>query len=186
VASGRASKAVSAWKRATQNRDKEQNEMTRTTHRAPSLAALAAAAVFFLAGTALAYGPPGGCAPGAGAGFAAMLEHRLDRLDLDPSIRNEIDAILAEARPTAAALRDQVAAEHERMRALIAEEAPDQAAIDEEVDRIGSATGELRKHEIHTMLAVRALLTPEQRDQLRPQRGRQGLRDGHGRRGHRH
>ena len=44
--------------------------------------------------------------------------------------------------------------------------APDEAAVMQHADAIGQAETEMHKHRLATMLEIRALLTPEQRQEL--------------------
>jgi Spy/CpxP family protein refolding chaperone len=62
------------------------------------------------------------------------------------------------------------------------QEDPDEAAVMEQAEAIGALRTESRKQGLRTLLDVRALLTPEQRDDLYgPMGGRGGPRFGRGR-----
>jgi len=53
------------------------------------------------------------------------------------------------------------------LRKLIRVDKPDQRAINAQIDRIGTMRTNLQKSRISSMLEIRAVLTPEQRQQLR-------------------
>jgi Spy/CpxP family protein refolding chaperone len=135
--------------------------------------ALASASMLALAVPAFAYGPPGGGwgGPPDHPGFDQLggLERRIQRLDLDQATRKAAFAIIDGARAQTRDLQDAVRTEHERMRKLMDQDKPDKDAVMAQVDRISAATSALRKHELSTLLAVFAVLTPEQRAQLRPE-----------------
>ena len=75
------------------------------------------------------------------------------------------------------ALREQVHAAHQQMRALLEQEEPDVDAVLAQADVVGELHGALRKLKLRTMLGVRSLLTPEQREELHE--GRRFGRRGH-------
>lgn len=139
-----------------------------------ALAALASASLVGLAASALACGPPaGGCGgPGGpeGRGFDELgsLERRIQRLDLDDKTRDAAFAIIDGARATTRDLQAAVHTEHEQMHTLLEQDSPNEGAILAQVDRISAATSALRKQELSTMLGVRALLSPAEREQLLP------------------
>jgi Spy/CpxP family protein refolding chaperone len=109
----------------------------------------------------------------------AMLETRVERLNLDDATRAAVRRIINEAKPVQSELQDRMREEHESLRTLLGEETPDQSAVLAEADRIGTTMTELRKHELRTLLAVRAQLTPEQQKSLMPP-DHEGGCDGHG------
>ena len=108
----------------------------------------------------------------------AMLESRVERMKLDDPTRSAVRAIIDGAKPVARELQDRAHEEHEALRTLLEQESPDQTAVLAQAERIGTTMTELRKHELRTLLAVRAQLTPEQAQSLRPQH--EGGCDGHG------
>ena len=55
---------------------------------------------------------------------------------------------------------------HEGMKALLSQSSPDEAAVMQRVEEIGAVEVEMHKHRLDTMLAIRALLTPEQREEM--------------------
>ena len=95
-----------------------------------------------------------------------MLEHHAERLGLDEATRAGIRTLAEASRPETEALEEQVHALREEMRGLLDQEQPDVDAVMRQADRIGAAEIELDKHRLRTLLAIRALLTPEQRREL--------------------
>ena len=122
-----------------------------------------------------AWSPASAC-PGrhGGAGShgdpPAELEERLAGLDLDEQTHETISAILDDRRPAARALRDDVRMAHESMSALLDQDQPDEGAVLAQAEIIGAHMTALKKQHLGTMLAVRALLTPEQIAKLRTTR----------------
>jgi Spy/CpxP family protein refolding chaperone len=120
--------------------------------------------------------------PGPGGSPLSRLESRIDTLELEEESRSAIYAILDEARAAHREIRGQVREAHEELRALLEQEDPDESAVMEQAEVIGSLQTEARKHGLRTLLAVHALLTPEQRESLREAMpGRGGARFGRGR-----
>ena len=95
-----------------------------------------------------------------------VLERHADELGLGADTRETIRAIAAKARADEAPLDEQLRALHGEMRQLLDCESPKLEDVMQSADRIGAAETELRKHRLRTMLEVRALLTPEQREKL--------------------
>ena len=103
---------------------------------------------------------------GRGADRLTRLEERMNNLGLDDQTRTTIHTTIDEAQATLRDLRRQLHDAHQQLRALMVQESPDNAVLDQS-DRIGSLAAEYRKHTLSTLLAVRALLTPDQRASLR-------------------
>lgn len=120
---------------------------------------------------ALAWGPggpghgPGGMGPGMGPG--AQLEKHLEELGLAPDKLEAVHAILAESRAAREQDRERMKAAFEEMRGLLDQDTPDEAAVMAQAEVLGQLRTEAHKAMLHTLLAVRAELTPEQRAQLR-------------------
>ena len=132
-------------------------------------------AVLAVAGfTSTVYAAPG-IGPFAGArdpGF--MLEHMADHLDLSDEQRATIEGILDASRPEIQALREQVKANREEIRALD----PGSTSYDAELNNIALSNGELAT--TGTLLAVRvktevaAVLTDDQKAKL--ERGKERMK----------
>jgi len=127
-------------------------------HRAARVAALFA----LCAGPALAQPRP---EPG-GSGIERLLERNAERLHLDDATREKIRALAEAGREKSAPQREALEQLHEEMHALLTSDAPELDAVLAKADEIGSAETALHKERLRTMLAIRALLTPEQRREL--------------------
>lgn len=115
---------------------------------------------------AFAGGRGGSC--GAGRGHDGGIERHIDRLDLDEKTRAEAFAILDAARPTQRELRREMRDARQELHARIQQDPVDEAAVYAQQDVLSALKNESRRLNLATMLQVRALLTPEQREQLRP------------------
>jgi Spy/CpxP family protein refolding chaperone len=71
-------------------------------------------------------------------------------------------------------LRAQIQTAQLDLRKLMRADKPDKAAIGKQVDRLSGLRADLQKSRIGTMLDVREILTPEQREKMR---GRMGMMD---------
>ena len=98
--------------------------------------------------------------------FDDVLERNAGRLGLDERTRSEVrsiaDAAREESRDVEAGLRTL----RDEMRKLLDQEAPDLDGVLRQADRIGAIETELNKLRLRTMLRIRGLLTPEQRQEL--------------------
>jgi Spy/CpxP family protein refolding chaperone len=126
----------------------------------------------------------GRLAPGPG-GFARMLERNAERLKLEATTIEQIRALDGVARESAKDRVEKQRREREVMRTLLDAESSDESATLSQADLRGQLDTDLRKQDLRTMLAMRRLLTPEQRAELAKlreerHRGRGGK---HGRRG---
>lgn len=110
-----------------------------------------------------AFARPGG----HGADRLTRLEERIDSLGLDDQTRTTIHATIDEAQATLHDIRRQLRDAHQQLRALMAQEAPDKDVLAQQSEVIGSLEAQYRTQTLSTLLAVRALLTPEQRASLR-------------------
>jgi Spy/CpxP family protein refolding chaperone len=89
-----------------------------------------------------------------------------DELGLDAETRASIQAVVDTTRAQADASRTEIRGEHETMRALLSQSSPDEAAVMSQNDRIETLKSQQRKNRLEAMLAIRKMLTPEQREQL--------------------
>jgi Spy/CpxP family protein refolding chaperone len=122
------------------------------------------AAVAGLYGVALA-GPHGeGCEKGRRP--MQRLEGRLETLGLAPQTLETARGLLDQAREDRRSSHDEIRAARDRMRELMLEEKPDVDNVLAQVDTIGSLETNAKKEKLRTLLAIRALLTPEQWAQL--------------------
>ncbi len=132
--------------------------MTRQRFLMSVAATLALAAAVVMAGPAAAWrhGPP----PDGG------LQRQLDKLNLDPTQREQVQAILDAAKPEREQVRTQLESARDQMHELMKQDPPDETKIMEQADSLGQLQTAAHKAMLHTMLQVRAVLTPEQRAQL--------------------
>jgi Spy/CpxP family protein refolding chaperone len=129
--------------------------MTVSLARSAGLAALSLALGLGYAPASTAKGPMG---PG--------VERAVEALDLDAETRKQALAVIDAARPTGRELRESLRSAHEELRSLLDQPDPAEDAVLALADRIGTLRTELQKHDLRTLLQVRATLSPEQREQL--------------------
>jgi Spy/CpxP family protein refolding chaperone len=131
---------------------------------------LAAAALFTgFARVAVAGGPDGGPPPFGMHGpppIDRILERHAAELGLSDDVRARVRAIAADAEKQEAPLRETARTQRETLHQLLSQDSPDPDAVMRQADIAGAAETELRKERLRTLLAVRQLLTPEQRAQL--------------------
>jgi len=96
----------------------------------------------------------------------AVMEHHADELGLDAATRVAIQEIAARSRLVEEPLREELNELHEGMRSLLDADSPNLDDVMQWAERSGAAETELRKQRLRTMLEVRALLSPEQRQKL--------------------
>lgn len=97
------------------------------------------------------------------------LKRLIQTLDLDAPTAAAVTKIVETAEPEHRELRRQLWEAHRRMRTLLQQDTPDEAAIMAQAEAIGALRTAVRKLRLRTMLQIRALLTPEQRQRLREQ-----------------
>jgi Spy/CpxP family protein refolding chaperone len=95
-----------------------------------------------------------------------LLERHAQELGLDAALQAKIREIAAQARQQAQPALDEMHSLHEGMHQLLVSDSPDSQQVMSQADRIGAAETQLRKQRLATMLEIRALLTPEQRQKL--------------------
>jgi Spy/CpxP family protein refolding chaperone len=125
--------------------------------------ACSALAVLLLAGLAAAQ-PPG---PPERAMSDRFLERHAAELGLDEPTLEHARELLDASRERGEPLEEELRAAHDRMRDLLHADPPDEAAVMEQADAIAAVELTLRKERLSTMMALHALLTPEQRESLR-------------------
>jgi len=95
-----------------------------------------------------------------------VLERHAERLDLDDATREAIRTRAREGRDASEADRRALRALQRELHELLSQDAPDEARVLEKADEIGRVETALQKQRLRTMLAIRAVLTPEQRREL--------------------
>ncbi|RIL04589.1 MAG: hypothetical protein DCC71_13655, partial [Proteobacteria bacterium] len=108
-----------------------------------------------------------------------LLDRHASELELTDEQRDRVSAIAERARETEAPLRDGLRARRDELHALLRTDAPDTDAVLAQADRVGEAETALHKQRLRTLLEVRAILTPEQREKLTAifERGRERLEE---------
>jgi Spy/CpxP family protein refolding chaperone len=96
----------------------------------------------------------------------AVMERHADELGLDEATRAAIQEIAARSRLVEEPIREELQELHEGMRSLLDADSPNLDDVMQWAERSGSAQTELKKQRLRTMLEVRALLSPEQRQKL--------------------
>ena len=135
--------------------------------------ALAALLALPLAASFARAEPPGGGAP-PWAPPDARLEQQLRELGLDSTQLGKTQAILAGAKRTREEIDGRLQKAFDEMRALLEQDDPNEAAVMSQADRIGAIRTEGRKAMLRALLAVRADLTPAQREKLNEMMRRDG------------
>lgn len=115
----------------------------------------------------MAVAEPGEGHHGNWRGHGGHLAKKLEALDLDAEQQKKVDAILAEARERNEGNREELHAAYEELHSMLDQETPDESAVLGQVEKIGDMKTEAKKAMMKTMLAVRAELTPEQREKLK-------------------
>ena len=96
----------------------------------------------------------------------AILEAHAEQLGLDAATRERIRGIAEASRAEEAPLDERLDALKREMRRLLRGASPDEKAVLNQADRIGAVRTERDKHRLRMMLRIRALLTPDQREEL--------------------
>ncbi len=104
--------------------------------------------------------------PGMRGDYTMRLKKQLGELGLADAQKKKIDAIY-EASKKDRGDRGDMRAEYRKLHEMLEQAKPDPKAIDAQVDKIGEIKTEQHKAMLKTLLAVRAELTPEQREKLK-------------------
>jgi Spy/CpxP family protein refolding chaperone len=84
-------------------------------------------------------------------------------LDLTDEQRKKIDAMDLETEKALLPLRGQIEVRNAELKQLMLADKPDAAAVEKKIDEIGGLKMQIEKKRVLQQLAVRGLLTPEQR-----------------------
>ena len=106
-------------------------------------------------------------APRHGFDRLSCLDEKIDVLNLDDATRTAIHKAIDEGRAAQDDVRSQLRKARQDLRAMLQQDKPDEAQVLAQSEVIGGLVTEQRKQALHTLLTVRALLTPEQRASLR-------------------
>ena len=94
------------------------------------------------------------------------IEEYAERLHLDDKTLAAIRQIVATAHTTEEALQPELEQAHSRMRALLSQETPDEAAVMRQAEAVSTVKLTIWKNRLRAMLQIRSQLTPEQRQEL--------------------
>lgn len=95
-----------------------------------------------------------------------ILEENAERLDLAPETQAEIVSISQSSRAEGDRIREELKEAHAALREALAADPPDDAKVMALADEIGALETAAHKSRLQGMLAIRSLLTPEQRQIL--------------------
>jgi len=96
----------------------------------------------------------------------AFIEENAEALGLDEATLGAIRTIVEESKDTGEQLHAKLRELHKGMKMLLSQDSPDEASVMKQVDAIGEAETAMQRHRLATMLKIRALLTPEQREAM--------------------
>ena len=134
---------------------------------------LALVVTFFVSAAVLAQPPFGG--PPGPPGPEGLIEEHADRLGLDDEARAAIQAIVDESHERAAGLHEDHREARRALRDLLSQGLPDEATVMQQAELLGAIETQMTTHRLQTLLRIRALLTPEQREEMMAMhRGRHG------------
>jgi Spy/CpxP family protein refolding chaperone len=144
--------------------------------------------VIISAGMVLAQGPgkgkgrSGNCDGPAGRGPEMRLERMAARLDLSVEQKEAVEAIHEKNREKNVELRKQMLRLKNELQGEMLKDEPSEKTVLSLNEKMGKIKTELKANRLQTRLAVRELLTPEQRDRMlmMGQHGRGGGRQGGG------
>jgi len=94
------------------------------------------------------------------------LEEKIAALNLDDATRSAIHKAIDEGRVAQDDIRSQLRKARQELRAMLLLDKPDETKVLAQSEVIGGLETGQRKQALHTWLAVRALLTTEQRASL--------------------
>lgn len=126
------------------------------------------------------YGRRGGDSRGMGGHHRGHGEFSLARIAANPEMREKLGITAEQAakvgqqtseyRKSSIRTRAEVEVKHVELEVLMHADTPDRAAIDRKMDEIGAARLAVAKARIHYRLAMRDVLTAQQRTKLREMR----------------
>ena len=117
-------------------------------------------------------------APRYGFDRMSRLEEKIDALNLDDATHTAIHKAIEDGLVAQGDIRSQLRKARQDLRAMLQQDNPNEAQVVAQSEVIGGLVTEQRKHELHTLLTVRSLLTAEQRASLREAMRPHGIRPG--------
>jgi Spy/CpxP family protein refolding chaperone len=121
-------------------------------------------AVLTLAGVSSARPPFG--SPDSDRDPGAFIEENAEALGLDDETITAIRSIVAESKGEGDQFHAKLRELHDEMKTLLSQDSPDESTVMKQIETIGAVETEMQKHRLGTMLEIRALLTPEQREEM--------------------
>ena len=103
---------------------------------------------------------------GPGVAEVRLVERNAKRLELDEKTLAAVQALATEAGAREEKLNKQTREERLKLRDLLNEELPEEAALMKQVKVVSDLGIEIQKHQMATTLRLRKLLTAEQRKEL--------------------
>ncbi|MDH3519616.1 MAG: periplasmic heavy metal sensor [Myxococcales bacterium] len=100
---------------------------------------------------------------GPGIPELRLAERNSEKLGLDEKGVEAVKKMIEEANAQEEKLSEQMRDARVKMRDLLDQELPGEAALLAQSDAMAKLTAEMQKHQLKASLALRALLTPEQR-----------------------
>ncbi|MFI5317188.1 MAG: Spy/CpxP family protein refolding chaperone [Myxococcota bacterium] len=117
-------------------------------------------------------GPGGPGGPGGEPG--ARFERMIQKLGLDATQQQKVQAILDAAKPQREEIRGRIHQAFQDMHTLLDQDSPDQNKVLAQAEVIGQITTEAHKDMLMTLLAVRAELRPDQLAKLKAMHDQRG------------
>jgi Spy/CpxP family protein refolding chaperone len=121
-------------------------------------------AALALAGESSARPPFGSPDPDRDPG--TFIEENAEALDLDDETLAAIRSIVAESKGEGDQFHTELRELHDQMKTLLSQDSPDESVVMKQIETIGAVETEMQKHRLGTMLEIRALLSPEQREEM--------------------
>jgi len=115
-------------------------------------------------------GPPGPHGPGWGGhrerGPGRFIEQHAEELGLSAETREAIEKIVEESRGRSEELREEARDEGEALHELLKQAMPDEAEVMAQAEVVEALRSKAKQNRLKAMIAIRGLLTPEQREKL--------------------
>ena len=111
-----------------------------------------------------------------------FIERHAEELGLSAETREAIEKIVEESRARSEGLREEAREEREELHELLNQAMPDEDEVMAQAEVVEALKLKTRQNRLKAMIAIRGLLTPEQREKLveireeRSSRGKRGLR----------
>lgn len=95
-----------------------------------------------------------------------FIEEHAEELGLAAETREAIEKIVEESRARSEALHEQARDEKKALHELLNQSMPDEAAVMAQAEAVDALMLKARQNRLKAMIAIRGLLTPEQREKL--------------------